>query len=78
MSSVTNMRVDIQSIFTEIGKKADVYDEAYFYHVIVIYARTDVLPYLNQSDRVQHMRNSPNFVLDMIFLHNTTDNVQVN
>ncbi|KAG2214346.1 hypothetical protein INT47_000902 [Mucor saturninus] len=71
-----NLTFDIKSIFSEIEKNADVCDDAYFYHVIVIYARTDVMPYLEQRDQIAHIRDLPNFVMDLLFLHDASDKVQ--
>lgn len=35
------------------------------------------MPYLEKKDQIAHIRDSPDFVLDLLFLHDTSDQVQV-
>ncbi|KAI9358184.1 hypothetical protein BD770DRAFT_410490 [Pilaira anomala] len=64
---------DVESLFNVINSQMT---DDFFYHVIVIYARPNVMPKGRKSN-ISEVRDSSNMTMDFIFLHDTTESVQV-
>ncbi|KAI8086822.1 uncharacterized protein B0P05DRAFT_635531 [Gilbertella persicaria] len=60
-------RLDTQSIFDTLSMHIDIDDDIYFTQVILVYNRDSIVP--EPAHDYQHIRDSPNFVLDVLFLH---------
>jgi hypothetical protein len=66
------------SIFREIEVNINLDDEGYFTQAILFYSRTDVRPTHRKRKDFEKVRDSPNFTLDVIYMHRQSlDNVQV-
>jgi hypothetical protein len=68
--------IDTQSLFDTIALNASRTDNNYFVHVIVLYARTNVLPDRLKKENYSKIRDSPNFAMDVVFMHDQTSDVQ--
>lgn len=71
--SVINFVLDVESLFNVINSQMT---DNFFYHVIVIYARPNVMPKGRKSN-ISEVRDSPNMTMDFIFLHDSEKSVQV-
>lgn len=63
-----------QSLFKVIGD--NIFDDDRITQAIVFYARSDIVPLNITSERDKALRDSPNFTLDVLFMHNQSPSVQ--
>jgi hypothetical protein len=70
----STVRTDTQSIFDTLAEKVNVDDSSYFVQTILIYSRGSVVPTSVTNDDYLAIRESPNFTLDVLFLHDRMSN----
>ncbi|CAO3618166.1 unnamed protein product [Mucor hiemalis] len=65
-----------KSIFKAIADNVIIEDDDRITQAIVFYARSDIVPLNISRDKYKSVRDSPNFTMDVIFMHNQTDDIQ--
>jgi hypothetical protein len=61
--------VDTQSLADTLKAHLNVQNN-FYYHTILIYSRSTVIPTAFRDNAFQNLRKRTNFMLDVLFLHN--------
>ncbi|KAG2193643.1 hypothetical protein INT46_010831 [Mucor plumbeus] len=61
---------DTQSLADTLKAHLNVQNSNFYYHTILIYSRSTVIPAAFRDNAFQNLRKRTNFMLDVLFLHN--------